>query len=66
MSECIRLLQSDSTLPIQRARMRVRVSMPPADGKRLREKILEGAEKVEDDETTQEEWEVVSGDDIIF
>jgi ribosome maturation protein SDO1 len=39
--------------------MRVRVSMPTADGKRLREKIIEGAEKIEDDETGQEEWEVV-------
>lgn len=39
--------------------MRVRVSMPTADSKRLREKIIEGAEKIEDDETGQEEWEVV-------
>ncbi|GLB36588.1 putative SBDS protein C-terminal domain [Lyophyllum shimeji] len=59
VSECIKLLQSDSNLPIQRARMRVRVTMPTADSKRLREKILEGAEKVEVDETGQEEWEVV-------
>ncbi|KAK0446468.1 Shwachman-Bodian-diamond syndrome protein-domain-containing protein [Desarmillaria tabescens] len=51
VSECIKLIQSNSTLPIQRARMRVRVTIPPADGKRLREKILEGAEK--------DEWEVV-------
>ena len=40
--------------------MRVRVTMPTADGKRLREKILEGAEKVEDDEMGNEDWEVVS------
>lgn len=33
--------------------------MPTADSKRLREKIIEGAEKIEDDETGQEEWEVV-------
>ncbi|KAG6837221.1 hypothetical protein H0H93_013089 [Arthromyces matolae] len=59
VSECIKQLQSDSTLPIQRARMRVRVTMPTADSKRLREKIVEGAEKVEDDETGQEEWEVI-------
>ncbi|KAF8060956.1 SBDS protein C-terminal domain-containing protein [Lyophyllum atratum] len=59
VSECIKLLQSDSNLPIQRSRMRVRVSMPTADSKRLREKILEGAETVEDDETGQEEWEVI-------
>ncbi|KIK70351.1 hypothetical protein GYMLUDRAFT_32354 [Collybiopsis luxurians FD-317 M1] len=59
VSECIKILQSDSTLPIQRARMRVRVTMPNADGKRLREKILEGAEKVETDEMGQDEWELV-------
>lgn len=33
--------------------------MPTADGKRLREKIVEGAEKVEEDEMGQNEWEVV-------
>ncbi|PSR72437.1 hypothetical protein PHLCEN_2v11688 [Hermanssonia centrifuga] len=60
VSECIRLLQAESTLPIQRARMRVRVTMPVKDGKRLREQIVEGAEKVEGDEMGQEEWEVVS------
>ncbi len=40
--------------------MRVRVTMPVKDGKRLREQIVEGAEKVEGDEMGQEEWEVVS------
>ncbi|KAJ7480091.1 SBDS protein C-terminal domain-containing protein [Mycena galericulata] len=59
VSACIKQLQSDSTLPIQRSRMRVRISMPTADGKRLREKILEGAETVEDDEMGQDEWEVI-------
>ncbi|KAF9072667.1 SBDS protein C-terminal domain-containing protein [Rhodocollybia butyracea] len=59
VSECIKALQTDSTLPIQRARMRVRVTMPNVDGKRLREKVLDGAEKVEEDEMGQNEWEVV-------
>jgi ribosome maturation protein SDO1 len=39
--------------------MRVRITMPTADGKRLREKVIEGAERVEDDEMGQEQWEVV-------
>ena len=60
VSECVRLLQTESNLPIQRARMRVRVVMPTDDGKRLREKIIEGAEKVEDDEMSQDQWEAVS------
>jgi ribosome maturation protein SDO1 len=33
--------------------------MPNVDGKRLREKVLDGAEKVEEDEMGQNEWEVV-------
>ncbi|KAF9263124.1 Shwachman-Bodian-diamond syndrome protein [Marasmius fiardii PR-910] len=59
VSECIKLLQSESNLPLQRARMRVRVTIPAADGKRLREKVLEGAEKVEDDEMGNDGWEVI-------
>lgn len=59
VSECIRLLQTESKLPIQRARMRVRVTMPNKDGKRLREQIIEGAETVEVDEMGQDEWETV-------
>lgn len=59
VSEAIRLIQSESKLPIQRARMRVRVTIPTKDGKRLREQIIEGAEKVEVDEMGQDEWEVV-------
>jgi hypothetical protein len=39
--------------------MRIKVAMPTEDSKRLREKIIEGAEKIEDDETGQEEWAVV-------
>jgi ribosome maturation protein SDO1 len=41
--------------------MRIKVSLPLADAKLLREKVLEGAEKVEHDETTrmQEDWEAV-------
>ncbi|KAK7064741.1 Shwachman-bodian-diamond syndrome protein [Favolaschia claudopus] len=59
VSACIKQLQSDSTLPIQRSRMRVRVTMPTADGKRLRDKVLEGAETVEEDEMGQNEWELI-------
>jgi ribosome maturation protein SDO1 len=59
VSECIKQLQSDSGLPIQRARMRVKISMPANDGMLLKEKILEGAEKVENDEMGQDKWETV-------
>ncbi|KAF8912891.1 SBDS protein C-terminal domain-containing protein [Gymnopilus junonius] len=58
VSECIKLLQSDSNLPIQRARMRIKVSLPVVDAEKLREKILEVAEKVEHDETGAADWEI--------
>ncbi|KAF9478701.1 Shwachman-Bodian-diamond syndrome protein [Pholiota conissans] len=57
VSECIKLLQSDSNLPIQRARMRIKVSLPIADADKLRQKILESAEKVEQNETRETDWE---------
>jgi len=59
VSECIKLLQTSSNLPIQRARMRVRVTVPTKDGKRLREQIFEGAEQIEDEVAGQTEWEAV-------
>lgn len=39
--------------------MRIRLTMPAKDGKRLKEEILQGVEKVEEDEWS-EEWELVS------
>lgn len=60
VSECIRLLQSDSNLPIQRARMRVRVTVPANDSQRLREGIIKSGDKVEHEETHEQDWEVVS------
>ncbi|KAG8920238.1 hypothetical protein FRC01_000860 [Tulasnella sp. 417] len=57
--ECIKLLQEKSTLPIQRARMRVRITMPIKDGKRLKEQIHGSAEKVEEDDMAGDEWETI-------
>ncbi|TFK30665.1 Shwachman-Bodian-diamond syndrome protein [Coprinopsis marcescibilis] len=54
VSECIKLLQTNSTLPIQRARMRIKVSMPAEDGIKLKEKVLESADSVEHEETGTE------------
>jgi hypothetical protein len=39
--------------------MRIKVSLPVADADKLREKILESAEKIEQDETSQTDWEIV-------
>lgn len=43
--------------------------MPNRDGKRLKERVLACAEKVEEDDMTSDEWEVVSRlgmDAIVF
>ncbi|KAJ8593583.1 Shwachman-Bodian-diamond syndrome protein [Rhizopogon salebrosus TDB-379] len=58
VAETLRLIQSNSTLPIQRARMRVRVVVPATDGERLQEQLLALAEKVEKEEKG-ETWETV-------
>jgi ribosome maturation protein SDO1 len=55
VSECIKMLQSDSTLPIERAKMRIRVIVPAADIDSLRERLLDGVDKLEHEETG-DEW----------
>lgn len=40
--------------------MRVRVTMPAKVAERLKDRIMEGAEKVEDEDMGEEEWETVS------
>ena len=57
--DAIRQLQEANTIPIQRARMRIRLTMLSKDGKRLKDRILEKIETVEEDEWS-EEWELVS------
>ncbi|KAK7688226.1 hypothetical protein QCA50_008596 [Cerrena zonata] len=59
VSSCIKELQTKSTLPIKRASMRVRITMPSEDATRLREKVIEGAEKIENDEMGQQQWEAI-------
>jgi len=56
VSECIKILQSDSTLPIERAKMRIRVTMPTASIDDLRQKLLDGVDKLEHEDTGGEEW----------
>lgn len=64
--ECIKILQEKSTLPIQRARMRVRITMPTKDGKRLKEKVVAAADQVEEDDFGTDEWEVVGAECCSF
>ncbi|KZT08920.1 Shwachman-Bodian-diamond syndrome protein [Laetiporus sulphureus 93-53] len=59
VSECIKLLQTESKLPIQRARMRISISMPVADSERLHDRIVETADTVEKDEKGIERWETI-------
>ncbi|CCM01426.1 uncharacterized protein FIBRA_03477 [Fibroporia radiculosa] len=59
VSECIKLLQTESKLPIQRARMRVFITIPVADVERVKKRVIESAEIVEKDETGAEQWETI-------
>ncbi|KAF9229698.1 Shwachman-Bodian-diamond syndrome protein [Gyrodon lividus] len=59
VSETLRLIQSGSRLPIQRARMRVRIIVPVADGERLEGQIKSSVEQVEREEKS-EMWEYVA------
>lgn len=65
VSECIKALQSDSTLPIQRAKMRIRVIVPAANIDDLRERLLDGVDKLEH-EDKGEEWSGVGSFPIAF
>ncbi|KAL4068399.1 SBDS protein C-terminal domain-containing protein [Scleroderma yunnanense] len=58
VAETLRLIQAGSKLPIQRARMRVRVIVPAVEGERLEEQIKSSAERVEREEKG-ETWEIV-------
>lgn len=39
--------------------MRIRVTLTKDEGKLLREKVLEGAETIEEDKEGEEDWETV-------
>lgn len=53
------LSQPGSVLPVQRVRMRVRITMPSKDAKRVKDKVIEMVEEVEE-EDMDAEWEAVS------
>jgi len=56
--EVIRLLQEKKTMPIERAKMRVRITMPNKDGKKMKEKFTALVDDVEDEDWS-DEWELV-------
>ncbi|PKI85236.1 hypothetical protein MVES_000795 [Malassezia vespertilionis] len=56
--DVLKLLQAKNTIPIERVRMHVRVTMPPKDGKRLKDKIVPLFEHIED-EDYGDEWESI-------
>ncbi|CDS82035.1 probable Shwachman-Bodian-Diamond syndrome protein [Sporisorium scitamineum] len=60
--DVIRLLQEKQTIPIERARMRVRITMPSKDGKKLKDKLLSLTDKVEDEDWS-DEWELIASID---
>ncbi|WVR08348.1 SBDS family rRNA metabolism protein [Kwoniella sp. DSM 27419] len=56
--DLIKKLSEGDTIPIRRARMRVRITMPGKDAKRVKDKVLAEAEEVEEDEMGAE-WEAI-------
>jgi ribosome maturation protein SDO1 len=46
--------------------MRVRVTLPTKDGKRLKEQLVGSAEKVEEETAGQDEYEVVSWGKLVI
>lgn len=57
--DVIRAIQAAKTLPLERARMRVRVTMPAKEGKKVKEKVMPHVEKVED-EDWDDDWELIA------
>ena len=57
--DVIKQLQAKNTISIERSRMRVRVTLPTKEAKRLKEKVLPLLEKVEDEDWA-DEWELVA------
>ena len=56
----IKMLQQKSELPIQRARMRVRVTVPVSGLEKVEDRLREGAAVVEDAGKHGDFWEAVS------
>ena len=56
--ELIKKIQEAEVLPMRRSRMRIRVTMPSKDAKRIGGRVKEEGEVEEED--AGEEWEVVS------
>jgi ribosome maturation protein SDO1 len=56
--ELIKKLSESDVLPIRRVRMRVRITMPSKDAKRVGEKVKAECEEIEEEEPGQE-WEAV-------
>ncbi|KNE61496.1 SBDS family rRNA metabolism protein [Allomyces macrogynus ATCC 38327] len=56
--DIIRDIQASGTLPIERARMRVRLVLPAKDGKRVKDRVVPLFATVDDDVWTSSEWEV--------
>jgi len=59
LSACIKQIQEHSKLPIQRARMRLRITLPVSMDEQTRSRFLQGADKVEQEQTTDQDWQAI-------
>ncbi|GAA99879.1 uncharacterized protein L969DRAFT_95297 [Mixia osmundae IAM 14324] len=58
--ELIKQIQSESALPIQRAQMRIRLTLPVGQSKTLKGQITPLCASIEAQETNSSEWEIVA------
>lgn len=59
MSACVKQIQEQTKLPIQRARMRLRITLPASTEESFRAKVLEGVDKVEEQNAGEQDWQAV-------
>lgn len=58
--ELVRKLQTpESPLKVQRVRMRIRITMPSKDAKRVKDKVLANVDETEEEDMGAE-WEVIA------
>ncbi|KAJ1654710.1 hypothetical protein IWQ61_005406 [Dispira simplex] len=61
--DVIKQLQDKAVIPIARAQMRVRITLPAKEGKRLKDKLLARVTTVEDEDWTADAYELVAAID---
>jgi ribosome maturation protein SDO1 len=59
LSACIKQIRENTKLPIQRERMRLRVTLPASASEAMRQRVLQGVDKLEEVQVTEQDWKAV-------